>query len=161
MSVLVVRHALSEANDKDSPAFGRGDAPLKDFGIVQAMTARDILAAKHGIDPATITAAASEMLRSQQTATVIGFTAVNNYAVLNEVHTPKTPELRVMMDRGEIIDEARRAAELVLTNPPAEEIWFTHGYLIAALSQATGIDTSGLRFIPRFCEIRELPIEQG
>jgi phosphohistidine phosphatase SixA len=161
MSVLILRHALSEANDKDSPAYGHGDAPLKEFGIVQAMNARDVLAENYGIDPATTPAAASEMLRSQQTAHVAGFTAVRHYAVLNEVHTPKTPELRALMDQGKIIDEAQEAVERLLANPPAEEIWFTHGYLIAALSQATGLDTSGLRFIPRFCEIRELSIERG
>jgi hypothetical protein len=161
MSVLVIRHGLSEANDKTTPAFGRADASLMAMGIVQAAGLGESLMATYGVDPAQEAAAASEMLRSQQTATVAGYATVRHYTVLNEVSVPKTPELRGLLDKGVIVPQAREAAELVLANPPAEKIWFTHGYLIAALCQATGVDTTDLRFIPRFCEIRELPIEQG
>lgn len=158
MPVLVVRHGLSEANVSTLPAYGKNDAPLMAHGIAHAAEAGLILRSEYGVDPSKDPAAASNMLRSQQTAQVIGFSAVKHYAVLNEVNTPKSPALRIHLDMEEIIPEARRAAELVLENPPEEKIWFTHGYLIAALCDLTGADTSGLRFIPRFGEIRELPI---
>jgi phosphoribosylformylglycinamidine (FGAM) synthase PurS component len=158
MSVLVVRHGLSEANDKNSAAFGLPDAELLPLGIEQARNAGGLLTDIYGIDTLGNTAAASDMLRSQQTARIAGFARVTNYAILNEVDVPKTPELRAVLDRGEVIREAREAAEQVLANPPVENVWFSHGYLIAAMCELTGVDTNGLRFIPRFGEIRELPI---
>jgi hypothetical protein len=158
MSVLVVRHGLSAANDRSLAAFGKSDAPLLQLGIEQSKNAGRTLSESYGVDPDKDQAAASLMLRSQESAHYAGFTVVSNYAVLNEVDVPKTPALRAVIDRGIIISEAREAAKAVLTNPPAERIWFTHGYLIAALCDLTEVDTSGLRFIPRFGEIRELPI---
>lgn len=158
MSILVVRHGLSEANDRTSAAFGSSDAELLPPGIDQAIEVGKILVAKYKIDPETKPVAASNMSRSQQTASVAGFRAIQNYDVLNEVDVPKTLALREALDRQEIIAEAREAAAAVLASPPEEGIWFTHGYLIAALCVATEMDTSGLRFIPRFGEIRELPI---
>lgn len=158
MSKLLVRHGLAEANDRNSPAFGQADAPLMSLGIEQAMGSGANLVRYYGIDLQRDEAAASLMRRSQQSAQVAGFTVVRNYAVLNEVDVPKTPELRAILDRGEIIPEARKAAEAVLADPPVEKVWFTHGYLFATLCELTGVDTRGLRFIPRFGEIRELPI---
>ena len=158
MSVLVVRHGLSWANDKNSAAFGSPDAELMPKGLEQGRMAGISLLEDHGVRPDLSAAAASAMLRSQQTARMAGFTTVNNYAVLNEVDLPKTPELRKLLDLGEIVQEAREAAERVLANPPRERVWFGHGYLIAALCDLTEIDTSKMRFIPRFGEIRELPI---
>jgi bisphosphoglycerate-dependent phosphoglycerate mutase len=159
MSKLLVRHGLSRANDRNSTAFGRPYAQLMSQGIQHAKVAGDTLVAVYGIDPEKDEAAASEMVRSQQTASVAGFKVVRSYAVLNEVDVPKTPELRAALDRSEVIPEARKAAETLLANPPKEEVWFTHGYLMAAVCELTGFDASGLRFIPRFGEIRELPIE--
>lgn len=158
MSVLVVRHGLSEANDKNSAAFGQAHAELLPLGIEQARESGLVLVNDYGIDFTKHNAAASNMLRSQQTAYFAGFAAVKNYVILNEVDVPKTPELRAVLDRGELISEARRAAVRVLENPPEETVWFSHGYLIAALCELTGADTTGLRFIPRFGEVRELPI---
>ena len=158
MSILVVRHGLSFANDKNSAAFGSPEAKLLPQGQEQGQAVGRNLQEFYGIQPELTAAAASEMIRSEQTAQHAGFCTVNNYAVLNEVDVPKTPELRKVLDRGEVIQEARQAAELLLANPPQERVWFSHGYLIAALCDVTGVDTTGLRFIPRFGEIRELPI---
>lgn len=158
MSILIVRHGLSEANNKNSAAFGQPHAPLMPLGIEQAGSVGLALAAIYGIDCGKTEVAASDMLRSQETASVAGFTVIRNYAILNEVDVPKTPELRAVLDRGEIVLEARQAAEAVLSNPPSEKIWFSHGYLIAALCELTGADTTDKRFIPRFGEIRELPV---
>lgn len=161
MSVLLVRHELSFANDKNSAAFGQAHATLLPEGAERAPGIGVTLTEHYGIDPATEAAAASMMYRSEQTAELSGFITIRNYAVLNEVDVPKTPELRAALDRKEVIPEAREAAEAVLADPPAEKVWFTHGYLMAALCELTGVDTSGLRFIPRFGEIRELPIRPG
>lgn len=159
MTILLVRHGLSEANDKESAAFGQDYAQLLPQGIEHARNVKKLLLAKYNIDPAIEAAAASTMTRSHQTASIAGFLTVNNYAILNEVDVPKTYELRAVLDRGEILPEAKDAAELVLANPPKEKIWFTHGYLIAALCRLMEVDTSGLRFIPKFGEVRELPLD--
>jgi len=158
MSVLVVRHELSEANDKNSAAFGQAHARLLTLGIERIPVIRDNLINVYGVTIEDTDAAASDMSRTQETATLVGFTSVRNYSILNEVDVPKTPELRAQLDSEIIVPEAFEAAEAVLATPPAEQVWFTHGYLIAALCHATGVDTSGMRFIPRFGEIRELPI---
>jgi len=159
MTILAIRHGLSKANDKRLAAFGRRDAILLPLGIEQAKDTGTVLVSKHGINPESEPVAASNMFRSQQTALVAGYTTVRTYSVLDEVNVPKTPELREAIDRNEIIPEAREAAEAVLASPPTEGIWFTHGYLIAALCELTEIDTGNLSFIPEFGEIRELPIE--
>jgi hypothetical protein len=158
VAILIVRHGLSSANDRNSEAFGHADAPLLPLGVEQSVDAGRQMASVYGIDAKRWTAAASEMRRSQDTASAAGFTVVRSYAVLNEVDVPKTPDLKAALNRREIIPEARAAAQAVLDNPPKERIWFSHGYLIAALCELTEVDTSGLRFIPRFGEIRELPI---
>lgn len=127
-------------------------------GRQQARDTGLALVATYGLDPQSTSAAASDMLRSQQTAEVAGFREIISYAVLNEVNIPKTPKLKAILEACEIVPEARAAAEAVLTNPPAEQVWFTHGYLIAALCELTGADTSDRRFIPSFGEVRELSI---
>jgi phosphohistidine phosphatase SixA len=158
MPILIVRHGLSEVNNKESAAFGQPYAQLMAPGIEQAAAVGIALATEHGIDCEQTAAAASDMYRSQQTAAIAGFTAVRNYTILNEVDVPKTPELRAVLDSHQFVPEALAAAEKVLSSPPEEKIWFSHGYLIAALCELTGADTTGQRFIPRFGEIRELPI---
>lgn len=158
MSKLLIRHGLSEANDRSSAAFGMSDAQLLPQGIEHARSVRRILVAHYGLDPEQDSAAASLMLRSQQTAQVVGFKVVSNYAILNEVEVPKTPELRTALDSKAIVPEARDAAEAVLANPPKEDVWFTHGYLIAAVCELTGFEQGDHRFIPKFGEVRELEI---
>ncbi|MDL2363392.1 MAG: histidine phosphatase family protein [Patescibacteria group bacterium] len=157
MSVLLVRHGLSAANGRNSAAFGDANASLLPEGLIHGENAGTFLRIS-GIDTTTERAAASGMRRSKETAAAAGFTAVSSYDLLNEVNLPVNPELRAILDREEIVQEARDAAERVIANPPAERVWFSHGYLIAALCKLTEIDTSGMRFIPHFGEIRELDI---
>jgi hypothetical protein len=156
MRILVVRHGLSEANDINLPAFGKSDAKLLPRGIEQAEEVGKILVARYGIDPKTEPVAASDMFRSQQTASVAGFIVVRNYPILNEVDIPDKLRLREALDNKKILPEAYKAAEAVLASPPAERIWFTHGYLIAALCKLTGFDLGDERPVPRFGEAREL-----
>lgn len=158
MSVLLVRHEVSKANDKNSAAFGHPDAPLLPVGLERIPVIRQNLVNIHGVSIAETEVAASELYRSQQTAKEVGFRIVRHYAVLNEVDVPKTLELRAQLDAGIIVPEAFTAAEAVLANPPAEKIWFTHGYLMAALCDLTSADTTDLSFIPKFGEIREITL---
>lgn len=159
MSKLIIRHGLSEANDRESAAFGLATAPLKPEGIIHGIETGLLLRELYGIDPETTAAAASTMLRSQQTARAAGFLSVRHYALLDEVNVPKTREFSERIGKGMIINEALTAADELLANPPKEAIWFSHGYLIAALCHRLGIDTTDKRFIPHFGEVRELPIE--
>lgn len=158
MPILLVRHELSEANDKNSAAFGQSHARLLPAGLERIPAIRLCLESVHGVTISGTEVAASEMYRSEQTAREVGFSIVRNYALLNEVDVPKTPELRAQLDAHIIVPEALAAAEAVLAHPPEETIWFTHGYLMAALCRVTGVDSSEQRFIPKFGEVRELPL---
>ncbi len=160
MSVLVVRHGLSEANNRNNLgnlAFASKDAPLMAKGRIQARSLGERLRTKHfaGIDSIVAT---SELLRTKETANFAGFVATHPYESLNEVeHGVDLAALREMLDRKVLPIPAIEAAEALLNNPPTEDIWFTHGLVIAGLSQVLGI-AQDERFIPKFCEVRELPI---
>lgn len=160
MTVLVVRHGLSEANNRDSigtPAFGAADAPLMELGVRQARQLGLELHDRHGIGTDSTDVAVSTMLRTQQTARTAGFARQAIYPMLDEVSLPDLAEMRRTIDAGKLPDVARAMAGRILKNPPAQRLWFTHGLLIAALCAALGLP-AGPRFIPRFCEIRELPL---
>lgn len=162
MSVLVVRHGLSEANNHlnvGTMAFASSEAPLMERGIEQARQLGVHLTENFGVYVRPLfPVATSGMLRTQQTAREAGFALLNTYANLNEVdHGIELTELRLMLDRQVLPDTALRAAEALISDPPQESIWFTHGLVIASLSQILGV-AQDQRFIPRFCEVRELPI---
>lgn len=159
MAILVVRHALSEANNRENvgtPAFGAPDAPLMELGHAQARALGRTLAEQHGICPASTTVAVSTMRRAQETARSAGFTSLSIHPVLNEVDQPRTA-LRHIIDQREPTAAVLALAEAVLAEPPPESIWITHGMLIAALCRVLGLPDTD-RFVPRFCEIRELPL---
>lgn len=101
--------------------------------------------------------AVSSMLRTQETACSAGFIRQVSYPVLDEVRLADLAETRRAIDAERVPDAALAAAALVLEDPPAQRVWFTHGLLIAALCATLGVPP-GARFIPRFCEIRELPL---
>ncbi|MDB5163920.1 MAG: hypothetical protein JWS12_538 [Candidatus Saccharibacteria bacterium] len=162
MAVLVIRHGLSEANNRNNVgmlAFASKDAPLMEQGRQQARELTAILRIEHDIDTAKTPVATSELLRTQQTAEEAGFTNISIYPVLNEVaHGIALPGLREMLDQKKLPDVALQAAHAILENPPAEDIWVTHGLVIASLCQVLDVARED-RFIPRFCERRELPID--
>lgn len=158
MSILVVRHALSEANNQESLAFGTKTAHLMPAGVDRAKELGDELRNTFGIDTKTEPVAVSELLRTQQTAKVAGFRVRMIYSALNEVETGlEYPELREYLMAKRLPPKALEAAQRVLENPPLETIWVAHGLVIAGLTELLGV-ADGQRFIPKFCEIRELPI---
>lgn len=162
MSKFVGRHSLSEANNRNNygkPAFGHPDAPLmpEGRGIAQGMGVE--FEVVHGIIPITTPAAVSKMLRAQETAREAGFIDLTEYEILNEVDTKLPhPDLKATMAKRESTEVALNTAELILRNPPKENVWFTHGLVIAGLCDVLGIADQFENFVPKFCEIRELPI---
>jgi len=162
MSKLVGRHSLSEANNRNNygtPAFGHADAPLMAEGRSMAQTMGVEFEAIYGIIPAATPAAVSKMLRAQETAREAGFVDLNEYEILNEVDTRLPhPELKDAIANRRHTSIALKAAELILENPPEEQVWITHGLIIASLCEVLGVAKQFEHFVPKFGEIRELPI---
>lgn len=162
MSVLVIRHGLSQANNRDNVgnlAFAAETAPLMDQGLEQARKVGEALCKQWGLTPAETPVATSELLRTHQTAEAAGFTITKPYPQLDEVkHGMNLFELRTMLDYGQLPGVALQAAYETLQERPTETVWFTHGLRIAGLCALLGVYQDE-RLIPRFCEIRELPIE--
>ena len=162
MSKLVGRHSLSEANNRNNygtPAFGHPDAPLMDEGRSIAQRMGVEFEAVHGIIPVTTPAAVSKMLRAQETAREAGFVDLNEYKILNEVDARLPyPDLKDAIANRRHTSIALKTAELILENPPEEQVWITHGLVIASLCEVLGVANQFERFVPKFCEIRELPI---
>lgn len=158
MQKLLVRHGLSFANDKESLAFGRMDAPLRLEGVGHAVATGRRLRLDFLADPHA-GAATSEALRTQQTACCAGFVIKKSYSLLNEVDISGYPNFREILANEVIIPEACSAAERVFANPPAEDVWFTHGYLIMAIGDVLGIQLEpGVRLKPQFGEVRPMQI---
>ena len=162
MSILVGRHGLSGANNRNNIgtlAFASEQAPLMDDGRVQARNMGEQFEVKFGVDPASTPVATSELTRTRQTAEEAGFVAITAYSCLDEIrHDMDLRELRAMLDRGELPPVAIVMAEETLANPPKENVWISHGLRIAGLCAVLGVHQDE-RLIPRFCEIRELPID--
>lgn len=165
MRKLVIRHSLSEANNRENlgtPAFASADAPLMDGGRIIANVLGITLHDTYHIDTVEAFAATSTMLRTSETAVCAGFDPRHlvAYPILDEVQKSRDfIELRTMLDAGIVPPEAIEAAYRVLENPPQEEIWFTHGLVIAGLCKVLGVYQDA-RVVPRFCEVRELVIER-
>lgn len=161
MSVLACRHGLSEANNRYNQgalAFASKYAPLMKLGRQQAVHLGIDLVQMYGVsqeDPVAV----SELRRSQETATKAGFKRQRIYPILNEVNLRavlQNPQNHLVNDT--LPDAAIAQAQLILENPPAERVWVTHGLVIAGLCVALGAHRDK-RLIPRFCEVRELPID--
>ncbi len=164
MSKLVFRHGLSQANNRENygtPAYGNPDASLMDEGIIHAANAgRMLRLPPYAIDPTNTIVAVSKMRRTWETANFAGFHTLRPYESLNEIGHGLTLEDKAQIKEAHILPVvALRAAEEVLKNPPEEDIWFTHGLLIASMCRVLDIyQDVDTRLIPHFCEIRELPV---
>ena len=164
MSKLVIRHGLSEANNRENfgtPAFGHRDARLMKQGILDAVHLNQILSVDYTIEPSTTTAAVSELRRTWETANFAGFHSLRPYESLNEVSGGLTyDEIKNIRATKKLPAFVLRTAEETLNNPPEEEVWFTHGLLIAGMCKVLGVYQEPViqRPWPRFCEIRELPL---
>lgn len=163
MSKLVIRHGLSEANNRENygtPAFGNPNAGLMKQGVRQAIELGDALRRNDFIDADQPIVAVSQMRRTWETANLAGFHSLRPYALLNEVSHGLSLEDKARIKATRILPlVALRAAEEVLSNPPEEYIWFSHGLLIASMCKVLNIyQNPNDTFYPDFCEIRELPI---
>ena len=161
MTKLVLRHGLSEANNiknYGTPAFGNPEAPLMPEGIEQSAHAGEVLRAEYGLDVTSEPVAVSFMRRSQQTAIAGGFRWFHLYSELNEEKGGASDsEIKVIILKRRPPQATRDAAQYLISNPPTERVWVTHALLIATLCQELGV-YQDMRFTPKFCEIRELPL---
>jgi broad specificity phosphatase PhoE len=160
---LVARHGFSDANDRDlygTPAFGHPDARLTTLGREQAAELGVLLIVRHKIDIERTPVAVSELRRSQETAIGAGFRNLHIRPELNEVKGGLTDiEVREALDTRQPPEACIEAARRLISNPPPERVWVTHAFLIATLCQELGTYTEpSIKFTPRFCELRELPL---
>lgn len=163
MKITVIRHSLSEANNRDNkgtPAFGAPAAPLMPEGQEMARKLGDELRTGYGIDPACTIVAVSQLRRTRETAAYAGFGEIATYPVLNEVDKDDIdyPTMKEGLLRGEVPQVVLDQAQQVLDRPPAERVWVTHGLVIVGLTRLLGVQDRYARLLPRFCEIRLLEI---
>lgn len=164
MSIFVVRHGLSEANNRDNkgtPAYGAKDASLMQQGREQARARGERLVLDYGIDLSTTPVAVSQLLRTWQTAKEMGFDPNNftRYAVLNELERDVLPDnFRELLRNNQYPSVIVRAGQALLRQPPPQKVWVAHGLIIAGLCCALGVSDQFERSVPNFCEVRELSI---
>lgn len=161
MYILVIRHGLSEANNRENygtPAFGNSEAPLMPEGREQATALGKLLVRDFGIKLAEEPVAVSMMRRTQETAIVAGFRKLHLYPSLNEEKGNMTDaETKAALQSKRPPSATVAAARLLIESPPVEKIWVTHALLIATICQELGVYQAE-RFTPKFCEVRELPL---
>jgi broad specificity phosphatase PhoE len=154
MKYILIRHAQTDANRSNRALFGHDGAPINKKGAKQANNLHTELL-KSGID-LDQPVAASDKIRTQQTASGAGFNSIKVYGFLGEVVTNNVDKTFSLIKKGELPPEAIRAAEKIIASPPKEKIWFTHGLVIAALQIV--LNQKSKKFIPDFCEVREIEI---
>ena len=153
MTYYLIRHGKTDASDFDRAKYGAQGAPLNDIGILQAERLSNDLT-KHGIIPADTEVASSELLRAVQTAQQAGFVHINTNALLNEINTGDIQTTIDLLLEGKVPNLALERAEAILSSPPKEKVWVTHGLVIAAVKYALGMTEGGLE--PENCEIVEI-----
>lgn len=168
-TVTLIRHAHSKANEADSSnltgeglAFANRSAGLTDEGKLQCQELELLLRTRHGVIPAKTKVAVSTFERTRLTAVELGFVIINPYAQLDEVD-PGLPieKYRRYVEGHHRLPEvslraAIAAAEVVLENPPEEEVWISHGLLIAGICSILEIGQQYDRLNPEQCEVREI-----
>jgi len=161
MEILLVRHSISEANNRENVgymAFAAKDAPLMPQGEVMAHTLGKTFRDVYNVVPEITEVATSELLRAKQTAQFAGFTSLHAYAHLDEVvHGIPLKDLKEMLKNGELPDIALEEAQKTLDNPPKEGVWVTHGLRIAGICSLLNVHQDK-RLIPQFCEIRPIQL---
>ncbi len=161
MSIIAIRHGLSEANNRKNygtPAFGNPESSLMPAGKEQAAELGRKLVAEYSIQIATEPVAVSMMRRTQETAIAAGFRKLAIYPELNEEKGGYSDvDIAEALRTRQPPEATKKAARFLIEHPPQEKIWVTHALLIATLCLELDIYKDE-RFTPRFCEIRELPI---
>lgn len=156
--IYLVRHAQSEGHRHNRADYGKEGGALLDAGIAESKALKHKFLAL-GINPKIEQVAISELKRTYQTAIYAGFTNITKYPSLNEVDPPLDPELiEDMIKRKELPEDAVIRARVILENPPPENIWVTHGLIIAGLATELGIPLDHL-FIPKMGSISTIEIK--
>jgi bisphosphoglycerate-dependent phosphoglycerate mutase len=156
MKYLLIRHAQTEAFRLNRIVYGREGAPIIQEGIEQSKLLAEELKSL-GINVNDEPVCVSELIRTRQTAEVAGFKNIHINPILNEVNTDN-PELTLeLVAKSKLPEKAIGAAKAIIANPPAEKIWVTHGLVIAALLFELGVSDPN-KFVPDFCEIREIEL---
>lgn len=153
--VYIIRHGTSEGNRHNQASFGPEGGALNEIGIQEAKILRQKLQ-NFGIDVQTEPVASSLSKRTYETAFYAGFKQINKYHALNEIDgNLLCDELDALLERKEAPPSAILAAQNLLTNPPQEKVWVTHGQLIAGIAYVLKIPKSIL-FIPKMGTITTL-----
>lgn len=156
-TVYIIRHGTSEGNRHNQASFGPEGGALNHQGIQEAKALRKELHSL-SIDVQTEPAASSIMKRAYETALYAGFKQINKYTSLNEVGGDLPADaLDSMLETREAPPSAIAAARKLLSNPPPEKIWVTHGQLIAGIAYVLGIPSSTL-FIPKMGTITRIEL---
>ena len=172
MKRYLVRHGLSYANGKESPAFGSPEAGLRENGVDHARMLKEVFIELLGPKIGQVAVAVSEMVRTQETATHAGFKKQTPYGILNE-YDGKIKEEAMKFAASEDYDGASRVLEHLtnnlIINAPDEGIWFAHGLVIAGLTWGKDYEEIRVgdytqrepnRFIPYFTSIRTMEVSR-
>ena len=165
--VLVIRHAHSTANDEGQApgmtaadlAFANQNAGLSKRGEEQCAALAPQLA--FALSIAKTPVAHSHLARTRLTAELVGFRKLRADHALDEVDYTSDMDLatlRARLRRNDIPQVALRAADWTLRNAPRENVWITHGLLIAGLSIVLGVANQYKRPVPSQCEARYLTL---
>lgn len=161
MSKLFIRHALSEANNREkygTPVFGNPAAGLMPKGEEQALALGVRLVTEYNVDVAHETAAVSMMRRSRDTAIAAGFMRLHLYPELNEKKGGlNDEEIRLAINNKQPPEATIIAAQYLIEHPPEEFVVIAHALVIATMCLQLQIYQNA-RFIPKHCEVRELPL---
>ncbi len=154
MNYLVIRHAKTDANRLTRALFGKTGAPVNDEGKQQIEKLRlELLGLNINLDIEPV--AVSELMRTNQTAELAGFSNITINPLLNEVNTADPKQTLELVAQGKLPEEAITAANALLANPPKQKIWVTHGLVMAGLLEVLGLADTKDR-IPKHCEIVEI-----
>lgn len=141
--VLLGRHGESTVNVQDL-AFGNVGARLTEKGIAQSWNLEFEFREEHGIYTPRYdrTVGCSEFMRTRQTAHCAGFKQIEILPLINEVELTGS-----ILEKGRIIEKhreerwvpeelqerARRFIDMFRAGQVEHEIYFTHGFFIAAV----------------------------
>ncbi|MDQ5913311.1 MAG: alpha-ribazole phosphatase [Patescibacteria group bacterium] len=155
-TILLIRHAKAIGGRFDRHLYPKEGAPLSDQGIKDAKHL-SVQLENEKIDLKQ-TVAVSELIRTKQTAIYAGFQHVRIYDTLNEIESGMPePELEKLLKNIEVPKKAITAAKRLLNSPPEEDIWVTHGMLIAGIGHVLNIPTTDL-YIPDMASITKIHI---
>ena len=155
--VIIIRHAIATGGRHDRHLFPPEGAPLSEQGIEDAKKLKPQLI-EMGIDLENEPVAVSKMIRTTQTAQNAGLQNLTEYEVLNEVDAQLPPEeLDATIEAKQVPERAKEAAKRLLENLPKENVWVTHGMLIAALAEQLEIPKDEL-YIPVLATITKLEL---